>query len=586
MEPLLEKKRHTLAHLLATAVRKEFPHAKPTIGPAIETGFYYDFDFTGGPAPKDEDLKNIERHMKKMLATWKAFSHAVVTPELARDTFKNNPYKTELINDLEKNGETITLYTVGEDSSEFTDLCRGGHCESPAKDIDVDSFKLTSVAGAYWRGDEKNAMLTRIYGLAFDTKDDLVKYLADVEEAKKRDHRKLGKELDLFTFSELVGSGLPLYTPKGTILRDELGKFSESLQARAGFEKVWIPHITKIDLYKKSGHWDKFGHELFLVKSQESSDEFALKPMNCPHHTQIYASRPRSYRDLPVRYMETTTCYRDEKTGELGGLTRVRSLTQDDAHVFCRPDQIEQEFESIMQMIKSLYRALGMEFKARLSFHDPDHKENYLGDSELWKSAEEKIEAVAKKLGLDYHVATGEAAFYGPKIDIMVIDALGRQWQCATQQLDFVQPGRFGLEYTDKDGTKKVPVMIHKALLGTIDRFLGVYIEHTAGNFPLWLAPEQIRIIPVADAHHAYAKHVYEELKAVGVRVALDDTNESLGKRIRAAKTDRLPYFAVVGDAEIADKNVTLESRKGETKQITLDKLGNHLLAEIEAKVL
>lgn len=586
MEPLLEQRRHTLAHLLATAVREHFPHAKPTIGPAIENGFYYDFDFSEGAVPKDDELKEIEKSMKKMLSSWKSFSHRVVTPDEARAVFKNNQYKCELIDDLEKSGETITLYTVGEGKSEFTDLCRGGHTESPARDIAPDSFMLASLAGAYWRGDEKNPMLTRIYGLAFNTKDNLVKYLADIEEAKKRDHRKLGKELDLFTFSDLVGSGLPLYTPKGTILRDELGKFSESLQARAGFEKVWIPHITKIDLYKKSGHWDKFGQELFLVKSQESSDEFALKPMNCPHHTQIYASRPRSYRDLPVRYMETTTCYRDEKTGELGGLTRVRSLTQDDAHVFCRPDQIEQEFESIMQMIKSLYRALGMEFKARLSFHDPEHKEEYLGDSELWKSAEEKIEAVAKKLGLDYHVAKGEAAFYGPKIDIMVIDALGREWQCATQQLDFVQPGRFDLEYTDKDGTKKTPVMIHKALLGTIDRFLGVYIEHTAGNFPLWLAPEQIRIIPVAEAHHAYAQHVYEELKAVGIRVKLDDTNESLGKRIRSAKTDRLPYFAVVGDAEITDKNVTLESRKGETKQITLDKLGNHLLAEIEAKVL
>ena len=586
MESHLEKKRHTLAHLLATAVLRDFPHAKPTIGPAVSNGFYYDFDFTGGAIPTDADLKQLEKTMKKMLSSWKAFSHEVVTPDQARNVFTNNPYKTELINDLEKTGESITLYTIGEGASAFTDLCRGGHSASPATDIDVDSFKLTSLAGAYWRGDEKNMMLTRIYGLAFDTKDDLVKYLADVEEAKKRDHRKLGKELDLFTFSDLVGAGLPLYTPKGTILRDELAKFSESLQARAGFEKVWIPHITKVDLYKKSGHWDKFGHELFLVQSQESHDAFVLKPMNCPHHTQIYASRPRSYRDLPVRYMETTTCYRDEKTGELGGLTRVRSLTQDDAHVFCRPDQIEQEFESIMQMIKSLYRALGMEFKARLSFHDPEQKEKYLGDSELWKSAEEKIEVVAKKLGLDYHVAQGEAAFYGPKIDIMVIDALGREWQCATQQLDFVQPERFGLEYTDKDGTKKTPVMIHKALLGTIDRFLGVYIEHTAGNFPLWLSPEQIRIIPVAEAHHAYARHLYEELHAVGIRVKLDDTNESLGKRIRSAKTDKLPYFAIIGDTEIANKNVTLESRSGTSVQMTLSTLGNHLLAEIETKKL
>lgn len=586
MEQQLDKKRHTLAHLLATAVLRDFPHAKPTIGPAVANGFYYDFDFSDGAIPTDADLKQLEKTMKKMLSSWKVFSHEVVTPDQARDAFKNNPYKIELINDLEKNGETITLYTIGEGVSVFTDLCRGGHTDSPATDIDVDSFKLTSLAGAYWRGDEKNMMLTRIYGLAFDTKDDLVKYLADIEEAKKRDHRKLGKELDLFTFSDLVGAGLPLYTPKGTILRDELAKFSESLQARAGFEKVWIPHITKVDLYKKSGHWDKFGHELFLVQSQESNDAFVLKPMNCPHHTQIYASRPRSYRDLPVRYMETTTCYRDEKTGELGGLTRVRSLTQDDAHVFCRPDQIEHEFESIMQMIKSLYHALGMEFKARLSFHDPEHKEKYLGDSELWKSAEEKIEVVAKKLGLDYHVAQGEAAFYGPKIDIMVIDALGREWQCATQQLDFVQPERFGLEYTDRDGVKKTPVMIHKALLGTIDRFLGVYIEHTAGNFPLWLSPEQIRIIPVAEAHHDYARHVYEELHAVGIRVKLEDSNESLGKRIREAKTDKLPYFAVIGDTEIANKNVTLESRSGASMQMTLSTLGNHLLAEVETKKL
>ena len=586
MDHTLQEKRHTLAHLLALAVRRDFPHALPTIGPAIDTGFYYDFDFTGGNAPTDADLKQIEKNMRKALSSWKAFSHRVVTPEEARDVFENNQYKTELIDELEKNGEKITLYTVGEGHFEFTDLCRGGHSESPAQDIDPDSFTLEKIAGAYWRGDEKNPMLTRIYGLAFNTKDELDAYRTQIEEAKKRDHRKLGRELDLFTFSELVGSGLPLYTPKGTILREELGHFSESLQAKYGFQKVWIPHITKIDLYKKSGHWDKFGHELFLVQSQESSDSFALKPMNCPHHTQIYSSKPRSYRDLPVRYMETTTCYRDEKTGELGGLTRVRSLTQDDAHVFCRPDQIEQEFENIMTMIKTLYGALGMEFKARLSFHDPKNRDKYLGDDSLWGMAEEKIETVAKKLGLNYFIARGEAAFYGPKIDIMVIDALGREWQCATEQLDFVQPVRFGLEYTDSDGTKKTPVMIHKALLGTLDRFLGVYIEHTSGNFPLWLSPEQIRILPVAEAHHAYAKKVHEELSAVGIRATLDDSNESLGKRIRNAKTDKLPYFVVVGEKEVEAKTVTLESRKDTSENMTLEALGNHLLAEIETKKL
>lgn len=576
----LEHTRHTLAHLLAASVLEQYPHAKPTIGPAIENGFYYDFDFSGGTTPGDEDLKKIEKHMRKLLPSWKEFSHKEVSADEARQHYKDNPYKIELINDLEKEGANITLYTAGN----FTDLCRGGHTEHPSKDIDPDSFKLDKIAGAYWRGDEKNPMLTRIYGLAFDSKDALKTYEQQVEEAKKRDHRKLGRELDLFTFSDLVGSGLPLYTPRGTILRDELARFSETLQAKYGFERVWIPHITKTELYKTSGHWDKFGDELFLVTSQESNDEFALKPMNCPHHAQIYASRPRSYRDLPVRYMETTTCYRDEKTGELGGLTRVRSLTQDDAHVFCTPEQIEQEFENIMQMIKQMYSSLGMEFKARLSFHDPEDKASYLGGEELWKMAEEKIEAVAKKLELNYFVAPGEAAFYGPKIDVMVIDALGREWQCATEQLDFVQPERFELEYTAQDGTKQRPVMIHKALLGTIDRFLGVYIEHTAGNFPLWLSPEQLRVIPVAETHNAYAKKVYEELKAVGIRAALDDSNESMGKKIRNAKKDKLPYFAVIGDKEVKAKNVTLESRDGTSQQLDLSALANHLLTEIETK--
>ena len=437
----------------------------------------------------------------------------------------------------------------------------GGGREALAPEYGV-AFTLERIAGAYWRGDETKPMLTRIYGLAFDTKEDLEAYRAQVEEAKKRDHRKIGVELDLFTFSPLVGSGLPLYTPKGTLIRDELQKFSEELQTSHGFEKVWIPHITKIDLYKKSGHWDKFGDELFLVKSQESSDEFALKPMNCPHHTQIYASKPRSYRDLPVRYMETTTVYRDEKTGELSGLTRVRSLTQDDAHVFCRPDQIEAEFESIMSMIKTLYGTLGMKFRARLSFSDPAKPEKYLGDPELWKQAEKTIEDVAKKLDLSYEIALGEAAFYGPKIDILVVDALGREWQCATEQLDFVQPARFELEYTDSDGIKKTPVMIHKALLGTLDRFMGVYIEHTAGNFPTWLSPIQVRVLPISDKHADYAKEIVTALKKNGVRADTDTSSESLGKRIRGAKGEKIPYLLVVGDTEIQDNTVTVETRE------------------------
>lgn len=582
MSASLPDKRHTLAHLLAAAILQKYPHALRTIGPAVDNGFYYDFDFTAGDKPGEDDLQKIENIMRNLLPKWTEFSHKEVSADEARAIFKDNIYKLELIEEIVGKGETITLYTC----SEFTDLCRGGHAENPAKDIDRDSFTLSRVAGAYWRGDEKNAMLTRIYGLAFDSQEALATYQTQIEEAKKRDHRKIGKELDLFTFSDLVGAGLPLYTPKGTIIRDELSGFSESLQKRFGFMNVWIPHITKIDLYKTSGHWDKFGDELFLVKSQESSDEFALKPMNCPHHTQIYASKPRSYRDLPIRYMETTTCYRDEKTGELGGLTRVRSLTQDDAHVFCRPDQIEQEFENIMVMIKELYGALGMNFKARLSFHDPAQKAKYLGDSSLWQMAEEKIETVAKKLELDYFIAPGEAAFYGPKIDIMVIDALGREWQCATEQLDFVQPQRFGLEYTDSDGTKKTPVMIHKALLGTIDRFMGVYIEHTAGAFPLWMAPVQVRVITVGEEQNEYGEKVHRALLAANIRSEFDTSNESLGKKIRAAKQERLPYFIVIGGKEVEGNVVTLESRAGASESMTVDALVTRIVNEIQTKKL
>lgn len=553
----LEAKRHTLAHLLAAAIQKHYPHAKPTIGPAIDTGFYYDFDFSGGGKPGEEDLATIQKTMRVLLPSWMSMEGKDITPPDARSHFARNPFKLELIDEIENKGEKITLYTAGD----FTDLCRGGHSENPAKDIAPDSFTLDRVAGAYWRGDEKNQMLTRIYGLAFNTKEELDAYLAGREEAKKRDHRKIGKELGLFSFSDLVGAGLPLYSPKGTILRDELARFSEELQRAKGFQKVWIPHITKIDLYKKSGHWDKFGSELFLVTSQESSDQFALKPMNCPHHTQIFASEPRSYRDLPIRYMETTTCYRDEKTGELSGLTRVRSLTQDDAHIFCTMDQVEQEFENIMSMIKALYGALNMNFKARLSFSDPAKSEKYLGERKDWDKAEAIIERLAKKLDLDYVITQGEAAFYGPKIDIMVIDALGREWQCATEQLDFVQPERFGLEYTAEDGSKKTPVMIHKALLGTIDRFLGVYIEHTMGAFPTWLSPLQVRVLPVSEKHNAYAKEVVTALKSANIRTDSDDANESLGKKIRNAKTEKIPYLLVVGDAEVEAKTVSIDSR-------------------------
>ncbi len=572
----LEHRRHTLAHLLAAAVSSIYPEALPTIGPSIEHGFYYDFDFLG-TAPKEEDLKKLENRVRTLLPTWEVFTHQSVTADEAREHFRSNPYKLELIAEIEKAGETITLYTCGG----FTDLCRGGHAEYPSKEIDPESFTLDRLAGAYWRGDEKNKMLTRIYGLAFNTREELSAHLQLREEAEKRDHRKIGKELDLFTFSELIGGGLPLFTPKGTVLREEIHNYSQALRLARGFERVWIPHITKTDLYKTSGHWAKFGHELFLVKSQETSDEFVLKPMNCPHHTQIYASRPRSYRDLPIRYLETTTVYRDEKTGELSGLSRVRAITQDDSHIFCRQDQVEAEYRSIMEMVSEFYATMGMKFRARLSFHDTNAKEKYLGDESLWKYAEERLESIAKQGSFEYFIAEGEAAFYGPKIDFMATDALGREHQLATAQLDFVQPERFGLEYTNTDGTKKMPVMIHLAIAGSLERFLSVYIEHTAGVFPTWLSPVQVRVLSIAEAHAPFATSVVEQLKSVGMRVELDDSNETLGKKVRSAKQEKIPYFLVIGDEEVRTHTATLEGRSGKLGSFPIEEIAQKLQKEI-----
>lgn len=579
MNEHLEHTRHTLAHLLAAAVLKHYPHAKLTLGPAIDTGFYYDIDFSEGSVPGDDDLKEIQTTMKKLLNVWTDFSHRVVTADEARLHFKGNPFKTELINDLEKRGETITLYTCGD----FTDLCRGGHIEHPNKEIDADSFKLDKVAGAYWRGDEKNPMLTRIYGLAFSSKADLDAYVTQIEEAKKRDHRKLGKELDLFTFSELVGSGLPLWTPKGTIVRNLLDKYIADLRERQGYTRVTIPHITKKDLYQTSGHWDKFADELFRITTREGK-EYALKPMNCPHHTQIFDRKPHSYREMPQRFAETTMVYRDEQSGELGGLTRVLSITQDDSHVFCRHSQVKEEFSRIWHIIDTFYGVFGFNLRVRLSFHDANTFEKYLGTKEIWENAENALREIAEEHNADYFIAPGEAAMYGPKLDFMAKDSLGREHQVATIQLDMNLPERFDLTCVNEKGEKERIVMIHCAVMGSIERFAAVLIEHLGGNFPLWLAPEQIRIIPVADAHHEYAHNVYEELRGIGIRVTLDDSGESLGKRIRGAKTERLPYFIVVGDKEVEAKNVTLEARGGETTVLLLETLGNHLLAEIDTK--
>lgn len=576
----LPEKRHTLAHLLAAAVAERYPHAKATIGPAVDNGFYYDFDFSAGEKPGEEDLEKLTADMRDLLPSWTEMTGVEVSEADAKDRFKGNQFKLELIDEITEKGETITLYTAGG----FTDLCRGGHSEHPAHDIDADAFVLDRIAGAYWRGDENKPQLTRIYGLAFDSKTDLDAYKVQIEEAKKRDHRKLGVELDLFTFSELVGSGLPLFTPKGTVLREEIHRYSQELRTKRGFDRVWIPHITKQELYEKSGHWAKFGDELFLVKSQETSDKFVLKPMNCPHHTQIYASKPRSYRDLPLRYLETTTVYRDEKKGELAGLSRVRSITQDDSHVFCRPDQIEQEYGSIMQMVMEFYATMGMKFRARLSFRDPATPEKYLGESALWDSAEAQLEAIAKNGGFDYFIAQGEAAFYGPKIDFMATDAIGREHQLATGQLDFVQPARFALEYIDTDGSPKTPVMIHLAIAGSLERFLSVYIEHTAGVFPLWMAPVQAAILPVSEKHADYAHEVMGKLKEAGIRAELH-ADDSLGKRIRAVKTAKVPCFIVLGDAEAGAGTVTVENnRNGDKAAVPLQEFIDATLARIKER--
>jgi threonyl-tRNA synthetase len=570
MKKSLEHKRHTLAHLLAAAVIEKYPHAKLTLGPAIDTGFYYDIDFGNGETPGDADLKQIQKGMKKLINKWTEFTHEEVTAEKARAVFTGNEYKLELVNEIEAKGEQITLYTCGG----FTDLCRGGHSENPKEEIAMDAFKLDKIAGAYWRGDEKNTMLTRIYGLAFNTKEELTAHEAQIEEAKKRDHRKIGKELDLFTFSDLVGSGLPLFTPKGTMMRDLIVDKITSIQKKYGYVKVTIPHITKSDLYKTSGHWEKFGDELFKVKGK-SDAEFVMKPMNCPHHTQIFASTPKSYKDLPVRYAETTMVYRDEQAGELMGLGRVRSITQDDGHVFCTFEQIDQEVENIVKVIKEFYQSLNMyeegKFWVSLSVRDMNEPDQYLGDQEGWEKAENILENVAKKLELPYKKVEGEAAFYGPKLDFMFFDAIGRERQLATAQLDFIMPERFSLEYTDNEGNKQTPIMIHRAIAGSLERFMSIMIEHFAGNFPLWLSPVQLAVIPVADVHNEHAENVHKTLTEAGYRVEIDTSKESMGKKIRNAKKMKLPYFIVIGDKDIEANSLTLESRDtGESESISL----------------
>jgi threonyl-tRNA synthetase len=576
----LEHKRHTLAHLLAASVLKHYPHAKLTLGPAIDTGFYYDVDFTGGDVPRDEDLKELQTSMKKLLNSWTEFSHRVVTPDEAREHFEGNAFKTELVNELESKGETITLYTCGG----FTDLCRGGHCEHPNTDIDPDSFKLDKTAGAYWRGDEKNPMLTRIYGLAFETKVELDTYIAQAEEAKKRDHRTLGAELDLFHFDESIGKGLPIWLPKGNIIKEALEDWAKKTEEKWGYDRVTTPIITKEDLFYTSGHLPLYKDSMYAPLEIEG-ENYYIKPMNCPFHHKTFAARPKSYRELPVRLAEYGWCHRYEDSGSLFGLMRVRGMQMNDAHIYVGREQAVEEFLNVIKLHEYYYQALGItDYSMELALRDPNKMDKYHGDEEDWVEAERMTREAMERSGVPYTVVNEGAAFYGPKMDFQITSSIGRMFTASTNQLDLYMGKRFGLEYTDKDGQKKIPAIIHRAPLGTHERFIGFLIEHFGGNFPLWLSPEQIRIIPVAEAHYTYAQHVFDALKAIGIRVRLEDSNESLGKRIRSAKTGRLPYFVVIGDKEVEAKNVTLESRSGESMQIGLEALGNHLLAEIDTK--
>jgi threonyl-tRNA synthetase len=577
----LAEKRHTLAHLLAAAVLERYPHAKPTIGPAIENGFYYDFDFSGGDAPGETELAELEAAMRELLPSWQEMTGVEVSADDARDRFGQNPFKLELIDGIVEAGEPITLYTAGT----FTDLCRGGHSAHPAHDIAADSFSLDRVAGAYWRGDETKPMLTRIYGLAFDTKEELDAYKAQIEEARKRDHRKLGKELDLFTFSPLVGAGLPLWTPRGTLMRNLLNEFVQELRAKHRYTPVTIPHITKKDLYETSGHWQKFADELFRITTREGK-EYAVKPMNCPHHTQIFDRKPHSYKEMPQRYSETTMVYRDEQSGELGGLTRVLSITQDDSHVFCRHNQVKNEFFKIWDIVDTFYGAFGFQLKVRLSFHHPAEMDKYLGTPEVWKNAEDALREIAEARDADYFEGIGEAAMYGPKLDFMAMDSMGRQHQVATIQLDMLQPERFDLTCINEKGEKERIVMIHCAIMGSIERFSAVLLEHLGGDLPTWLSPVQVRILPVSEKHAAYAEEIAEKMRQSPARIRVEvDAEESLGKRIRAVKTSRIPYFIVVGDNEMNTGTITVESREGEKGEpVAVDAFITRLNQEISTR--
>jgi len=573
----IEKIRHSLSHILASSVMEFWPKAKLGVGPAVENGFYYDIQL---PKPLEpQDLEKIEDKMKELIKQNLKFEKKNITKRVAKKLFAVQPYKLDLIKELP--GENVSTYTTGE----FVDLCKGPHIKS-TKEILPNTFKLTKVAGAYWKGNEKNKMLTRIYGIAFETEKELMDYLAMLAEAEKRDHRKLGEALDLFTFSELVGPGLPLYTFKGTAVLNEIKNYSNQLQGAIGYQEVLTPSMNRAELFKVSGHYEKYKDDMFRVCSHYTKEDYYLKPMNCPQHTQIFAAKPRSYKDLPIRIADFSQLHRDEKTGELSGLTRLRGFRQDDGHAFCREDQIKDEFKSVLSAIEKAMKTYGMNYKIRLSLWDPKQPEKYLGDAKTWKKSQQMLEEILIENKIEYFKAVGEAAIYGPKMDLVSKDSLGREWQISTIQLDFIMPQRFKLTYIDSDGKEKTPVMIHRAIVGSPERFFGILIEHYAGAFPLWLSPVQAAVIPIAERHFAYAKEVQKQLKENNVRVELKDENETLGKKIRAAEMQKIPYLLIIGDREIEAKSVGVRARgKGDLGATKVDDFVNKIKEEIINKV-
>lgn len=574
----LNNLRHSCAHLLAHAVKQLYPGALNAIGPAIENGFYQDFDM-GKWKLSEEDLPKIEAKMREILPRWQKFTFKEVTLAEAKRLFKDNKYKVAMATEFAKTGKKL----MTNDPGGFLDLCKMGHCENPSKELQ--HFKLLSIAGAYWRGSEKNKMLTRIYGTCFPTKKELGRYLWQQEEAKKRDHRKLGRELELFLISPRVGSGLPMYMPKGLLLRRSLEQWLTQEKEKRGYQFVWTPHIAKSDLYKQSKHWQKY--DAMMQPMEIENEQYVVKPMNCPHHFQIYLERPRSYRELPLRIAENATVYRYEKTGELNGLFRVRALTQDDTHTFVRHDQIPEEIDRILELTTFVFKTFGFtNYRARISTRDPKTPEKYLGNPNSWNKAEKALTEAVKRHSMEGIIGIGEAAFYGPKIDIMVKDAVGREWQLTTVQLDFNQPENFDMNYVNEEGALERPAVLHIAILGAFDRFMAILIEHYAGKFPLWLAPVQVVVIPIAERHNNKATEVFDELKKTGIRVELDDRNESMQAKIRDATLQKVPYMGIMGDREAANQTLSVRTRSGEDLGMSsLEQFVRNVKDEIERKL-